>query len=395
MLPFKVETEAKKSQLKTRAKVGMEDGFMITEIRKLNKAELLTQITKLAAEERKLTAQILHYLREVEARRLFAELGYGSLLDFCVKHLRYSESAAYRRISAMRLLKDVGVVHEAIASGDLSLSNAAKVQSFFQAEKKEKQKIYSNVEKQQLLKQVEQKSFRECERMLAAISPETVRKDKERVVSATETEIRFTANDQLLNKLKKLKNLLSHKNLDPSYCELFTMIADIALQNLDPDLQVRKKLKDAIPNNKQIIEILENKDEPKRENKNHAEIRHSNAEIQGNAERESNIKIQSNIERQSNIKALASATPTSKRYIPRQLKRYIWKRDGGGCTYEDPTTKIKCNSSFLMQIDHKIPLALGGKTEVNNLRLLCAAHNRLAAIQEFGEKNMRPYLRAR
>ena len=65
MLPFKVETEAKKSQLKTRAKVGMEDGFMITEIRKLNKAELLTQITKLAAEERKLTAQILHYLPQI------------------------------------------------------------------------------------------------------------------------------------------------------------------------------------------------------------------------------------------------------------------------------------------------------------------------------------------
>src|SRR3990167_9030628 len=139
-----------------------------TEIRKLNKEKLLTQITKLAAEERKLTAQILHYLREVEARRLFAELGYGSLLEFCVKHLRYSESAAYRRISAMRLLKDVEIVDEAIASGNLSLSNAAKVQSFFQAEKKAKEKTYSREEKQQLLKRVEQKSFRECEKILAA-----------------------------------------------------------------------------------------------------------------------------------------------------------------------------------------------------------------------------------
>src|SRR3989338_1658473 len=119
----------------------MEDGFMITEIRKLNKAELLTQITKLAEEERKLTAQILHYLREVEARRLFAELWFASLLEFCVKHLRYSESGAYRRNSAMRLLRDIGIVGQAIARGDLSLSKAAKVQSFVQAEKKEKQKI--------------------------------------------------------------------------------------------------------------------------------------------------------------------------------------------------------------------------------------------------------------
>src|SRR3989338_5253710 len=247
----------------------MEDGFMITEIRKLNKAELLTQITKLAEEERKLTAQILHYLREVEARRLFAELGFASLLDFCVRHLRYSKSAAYRRISAMRLLKDVGIVDEAIASGDLSLSNAAKVQSFFQAEKKEKQKIYSNVEKQQLLKQVEQKSYRECEKILAAISPEALRKDKELVLSATATEIRFTADDHLLLKLKKLKNLLSHKNIAPSYCELFTMIADIALEKVDPELQVGRKQKAENPNN-----------------------------------------------------ALASTAPTSKRYIPRNLKRF-------------------------------------------------------------------------
>ena len=81
------------------------------------------------------------------------------------------------------------------------------------------------------------------------------------------------------------------------------------------------------------------------------------------------------------------------RYISRQMKRFIWRRDDERCTYVDPKTKVKCNSSFQIQIDHKSPLALGGKTEVSNLRLLCAAHNRLVAIQAFGEDNMHPNLR--
>lgn len=70
------------------------------------------------------------------------------------------------------------------------------------------------------------------------------------------------------------------------------------------------------------------------------------------------------------------------RYIPASLKRTVWLRDQGQCTYKD------CRSKYFLELDHIQPLALGGKTELSNLRLLCRVHNQRAAINSFGFKRM-------
>ena len=63
------------------------------------------------------------------------------------------------------------------------------------------------------------------------------------------------------------------------------------------------------------------------------------------------------------------------RYIPSHLRKYIWARDQGQCTYVHHETKRRCTCRHLLQIDHIQPFALGGRTEKENLRLLCAGHN--------------------
>lgn len=70
----------------------------------LTNENIVTQLKNLVAEERKLTAKILEYLREVERRNIFLEMGYPSLFEFCTKELGYAEGSAHRRISAMRLI---------------------------------------------------------------------------------------------------------------------------------------------------------------------------------------------------------------------------------------------------------------------------------------------------
>ena len=54
--------------------------------------------------------------------------------------------------------------------------------------------------------------------------------------------------------------------------------------------------------------------------------------------------------------------------IPREVRRAVFERDGGKCA--------ECGSTFDLQYDHVIPLALGGATTVGNLQLLCADCNR-------------------
>jgi hypothetical protein len=73
------------------------------------------------------------------------------------------------------------------------------------------------------------------------------------------------------------------------------------------------------------------------------------------------------------------------RYIPAKVKTAVWQRDQGRCTYPG------CNSSFALHSEHIIPFAKGGKSSFENLKLLCEAHNKLAAIQAYGLEKMQEY----
>jgi 5-methylcytosine-specific restriction endonuclease McrA len=53
--------------------------------------------------------------------------------------------------------------------------------------------------------------------------------------------------------------------------------------------------------------------------------------------------------------------------IPREMRLAVFERDGGRCA--------ECGSNFDLQYDHLIPVATGGATSVENLRILCAPCN--------------------
>jgi hypothetical protein len=74
------------------------------------------------------------------------------------------------------------------------------------------------------------------------------------------------------------------------------------------------------------------------------------------------------------------------RYISPAVKKAVWIRDKSKCTYSE------CKSKHLIQCDHIIPVAMGGKSTVENLRLRCHAHNQRAAIEKFGFRKMNLYI---
>ena len=73
---------------------------------------------------------------------------------------------------------------------------------------------------------------------------------------------------------------------------------------------------------------------------------------------------------------------TITRTIPAAVRRHIWLRDRGRCTYRDPESGRCCGSRHLVQIDHVQPYAMGGSASAQNLRLLCGAHNRDRATEQ-------------
>jgi 5-methylcytosine-specific restriction endonuclease McrA len=66
------------------------------------------------------------------------------------------------------------------------------------------------------------------------------------------------------------------------------------------------------------------------------------------------------------------------------VKRAVVKRDGGRCTFVGEDRR-RCGRCKLLQFDHVIPVAKGGKTTEENLRLRCRRHNQLEAERVFGE----------
>ena len=76
------------------------------------------------------------------------------------------------------------------------------------------------------------------------------------------------------------------------------------------------------------------------------------------------------------------------RYIPLHVKRTVWKRDGGRCTFMSDTGQ-RCPAREALEFDHREPIAQGGGSNLENLRLRCRAHNQYEAERTFGTGFMR------
>jgi 5-methylcytosine-specific restriction endonuclease McrA len=184
-----------------------------------------------------------------------------------------------------------------------------------------KSKKYRN----ELLQAVENKSTREAEKALLQTAqkyePTFLPSPKEsiRYFDGQNSTLKITISHELEQKLNHLRQILSHKKPNMSYAELLEILADRALDKLEPKAKEQKSTP--------APEVKSNKS----------------------------------------------------RYIPTKVKRYIWQKYGRRCSYTDPKTGRRCQSRHLLQIDHKLPLALGGTSATANLRLLCRAHNLYSA----------------
>jgi hypothetical protein len=71
-----------------------------------------------------------------------------------------------------------------------------------------------------------------------------------------------------------------------------------------------------------------------------------------------------------------------KRYIPLSIRRIVLKQAGYSCEFTDINGK-KCTRRSNLHLDHKTPFAWGGSNNIDNLQVLCAAHNwRKAEVQQ-------------
>lgn len=296
----------------------------------MTNSEIESQLHRLVQQERKITSKILNLINLAEERKLPLHQGYPSTLDWLAKKFGYSERAAYRRISAARLLRAVPEVAEKIETGEVNLTTLAQVQSVVRAQERATGEKVSALHKAEIVYQIQNRTAAEAEKELISFFPEaalSVQRDHVRSVDADTSRMAVNLSNETLEKLKRAKELLSHVFPNGSWAEIIDRIADEFLNRKDP---LKKS------DTKKVGTLTQNRSG-------------AHAQSVGAADR-----------------------------------RQAFQLTDGGCEYRDPVSGRVCGSRYQVEIDHIRPRALGGGNERENLRVLCRKHNQLMAEKNLG-----------
>ena len=90
----------------------------------------------------------------------------------------------------------------------------------------------------------------------------------------------------------------------------------------------------------------------------------------------------------------ARALKPGSRHVPVETERAVWERDSSQCTFVDDVGR-RCAERRFLTLEHRTPFALGGPPTIQNLCLLCAAHNLENARQVFGKPHIETKIRAK
>ena len=85
------------------------------------------------------------------------------------------------------------------------------------------------------------------------------------------------------------------------------------------------------------------------------------------------------------------STPRS-RHIPAPIRRAVWERDGGQCAFRDRHGR-RCPARERIEFHHVTPFAQGGGHSLANVRLACNAHNAYQAELDYGAEFMAAWRR--
>jgi hypothetical protein len=368
----------------------------------LDSAALAHRLAELAGDERAVQVEFLLHLDEFDRRRAYLDAGYRSLWEYCLRVLHLREGAAGRRIGAMRVLRRFPALEPALRDGRVCMSTTPLLGQVLTeenlAETVARAAYRTKAEVEELVVSIKPRATpaegvrrlptpapaptgsravgsvepsRDGSGLTLALTlapsaaalateqpaPVPSKSEVSRATRASACEVRPVAEERWSVRitldatakadLDTLRALLSHKIPDGD-------VGAVLREAIRCALEKHGKRRGAVGVDREIAATARKKDD-------------------GSAPR--------------------SATPPA-RSIPAPLRREVWRRDGGRCTFVGPDGH-RCDSRWQLQFDHIDAVALaGGKTPTAaDLRLRCRPHNIFEAERVFGREHMDQFRR--
>lgn len=342
--------------------------------------ELIAHLEQLRCAERETSLDFLHHLNEVERRSLHLRLGYPSLFAYCTGHLRYSESAAARRVQAARCLRCFPAVGPLLESGEINLVTLGLVAN-----------LLTDATVGQWLARIRGKSQREVEAIAAAVRPPVTLRDRARVVHVAVPDSHplplaptpRAATEPPAPSLPALAPAEPPRPAGPAGngpTAGESTNAPVAGARSPVPLVTRPRVyiqfladQSFMVKYRAATELLSNR------------LPRLTFEAVFAALIDDFIRRHEPVARhQRREQAAANPGRTSdRRPLPARTRDAVFARDRGRCTFVGSDGK-RCNETLRLHVDHIKPVARGGTDDLANLRLLCARHNRLQAQRLLG-----------
>ena len=381
----------------------------LQQIQTLDDDALLHSLKRFVASSNHLTALVLAHLAEVDARRAYRKWACDTLLTYCIYELRLSEDEAQRRCRAARVARQFPILFEMLADASIHLTGILMLAPYLTEENH-----------RQILARARYRRKIELQKLVAELAPtcdvpalieplasarpvrmlprsawmEATMGGVRRLVPGDGPAHAPGATQEWRNELlQQIDDEATLPVRDASeHCDA---AAPALRQEVEPlDAPARKEVeplaappvttptvtryKVQFTADQEYIELVEQA----RALSSHTLPRGDLAELHRRAMQMLVDKLlrrkaavsRAELPQTRGADAPARSAPLpsaeSRRHLPASLRRFIWERDAGRCTFTDDRG-VRCPATTAIEFHHEQPYARGGPHTAENVALSC------------------------
>jgi hypothetical protein len=367
--------------------------------------ELVAGLSQLAERNNELTGDLLAHLAELEDRMLHLKLGFPSSFAYCVEALGLSEGAAGRRVAAARVCRRFPDAFQLVARGDLHLSALCALSRHLNPENAS-----------ELFTACRRKTRRQVEELLAVRFPKPDVRDQIRRLPGrpqvperehTQSEASAQPSDTPLLQdaaAAKSSEIQGDRDIEtarPAEAGAATPLRRRELEALSvdrfgihftADAELRELIERAralashrLPKNdlSSLMRLVLTSFVQNEEARRFAVGRKARQEKAATPPGEVTAAAGSHERKPTRNAARSSRVSKRSRHVPAAVRRTVYLRDQGRCSFVSEDGR-RCPATAFLELDHIEPWAVLGDAVVDNIRLRCRAHNQLHARNCFG-----------